>query len=211
MNALDTLHRIEQHRLIMVVRAPSAADARRAIAAARTGGVAVVEVTFTVPDALDVIRDLAADPDVIVGAGTVRTIEQASQAIEAGAQFLVSPGLVDAMIPLAAEAGVLMIPGTLTPSEAMRAAQLGASAIKLFPASSVGPEYLTALLAPLPDLKVIPSGGVSESNAGYWLRAGAVAVGMAGKLSPNREITPEVSAQITDQARRSVAAVRTAD
>lgn len=211
MNPLETLRQIEQHRLIMVVRAPSAAEAGRAIGAAREGGVRIVEVTFTVPDVLEVIRDLASDPEVVVGAGTVRTIEQAKQAIDAGAQFLVSPGLVDAMMPVAAEAGVLMIPGILTPSEAMRAAELGAHAIKLFPASAVGPDYLTALRAPLPDLKVIPSGGVSESNAGDWLRAGSVAVGMAGTLSPNREITPEVAVQIADAARRSVSAVRPPD
>lgn len=208
MTAVETLRRIEQHRLIMVVRAPSKADAGRAIRAAREGGVRIVEVTFTVPDAIGLIEDLVADPDLIVGAGTVRTTEQARQAIEAGAQFLVSPGLVEAMIPLAAEAGVLMIPGILTPSEAMRAAELGSPAIKLFPAGSVGPDYLSALLAPLPELKVIPSGGVSPSNAGAWIETGAVAVGMAGRLSPNREITPEVSVQIVEEARLSVAAVR---
>ena len=207
MTPSEVLDRIAERRLVMVVRAASAADALRAVAAAKLGGIRVVEITFTVPDAQRVIRELARDTELIVGAGTVRTTAHVVEAIEAGAMFLVSPGLDEAALAEAGRRGVLMVPGILTPSEAMRAADLGAEAIKLFPASTVGPDYLRALLAPLPELHVIPSGGISAGNAGEWLAAGAIAVGMAGQLSPRGAVGAEAESAITQEAQRSVTAV----
>jgi 2-dehydro-3-deoxyphosphogluconate aldolase/(4S)-4-hydroxy-2-oxoglutarate aldolase len=200
MTALSTLAEIEASRLIMVVRAPSADAARAAIAAARAGGVRVVEVTFTVPDAVSVIRELAGERELVVGAGTVLTLEQAEAAVTAGARFLVSPGLDEQIVRFAAERDVLMLPGVFTASEVMRARALGAVAVKLFPADAVGPAYLKALRGPFPGLAVMPSGGVSAANAAAWIAAGAVAVGMSGSLSPASD-TPD-SAAIAAEARR---------
>jgi 2-dehydro-3-deoxyphosphogluconate aldolase/(4S)-4-hydroxy-2-oxoglutarate aldolase len=200
MTALSTLAEIEASRLIMVVRAPSADAARAAIAAARAGGVHVVEVTFTVPDAVSVIRELAGERELVVGAGTVLTLEQAEAAVTAGARFLVSPGLDEQIVRFAAERDVLMLPGVFTASEVMRARALGAVAVKLFPADAVGPAYLKALRGPFPGLAVMPSGGVSAANAAAWIAAGAVAVGMSGSLSPASD-TPD-SAAIAAEARR---------
>jgi 2-dehydro-3-deoxyphosphogluconate aldolase/(4S)-4-hydroxy-2-oxoglutarate aldolase len=205
MSASSTLARIEASRLVMVVRAPGAEAARAAIAAARSGGVRVVEVTFTVPDAVSVIRELAAQSEVVVGAGTVLTLEQAETAVAAGAAFLVSPGLDEQLVRFAAEHDVLMLPGVFTASEVTRARALGVAAVKLFPADAVGPAYLTALRGPFPDLAVMPSGGVSAVNAADWIAAGAVAVGMSGSLSPASD-TPD-SAAIAAEARRALDAL----
>lgn len=184
MSARETLAAIAAAKLIMVVRAPSAEAARTAIAAARSGGVHVIEVTFTVPDAARVIGELAGEPDLIVGAGTVLTTEQAEAAIAAGASFLVSPGLDERIVSLAVGRDLLMLPGVFTASEVIRARALGAPAVKLFPADAVGPAYLKALRGPFPDLAIMPSGGVTAENAQTWIDAGAIAVGMAGSLSP---------------------------
>lgn len=205
MNAASTLARIESGRLVMVVRAPSVRAARTAIAAARTAGVRTIEVTFTVPDAVILIRELAADPELVVGAGTVLTLEQAVSAEAAGAQFLVSPGLDEELVRHATARDLLIVPGVFTPSEVMRALALGAAAVKLFPADAVGPAYLKALLGPFPELAVIPSGGVTEADAAAWIAAGAIAVGMSGSLSPTSD-TPDIAA-ITAGARRVLEAL----
>lgn len=201
----DTLAAISAEQLIMVVRAPSAQAASAAIGAAVTGGVRVIEVTYTVPDAEDVIRELAGTPGLIVGAGTVRTIAQAQAAIDAGASFVVSPGLDEDVVAHVVARDVLMLPGVFTPTEVMRALSLGVRAVKLFPADLAGPAHLRALRGPLPELQVIPSGGVSADNAREWLDAGALAVGMAGRLSPS-VAAPDAPA-ITAEARRVLAAL----
>jgi len=205
MSTAQTLDRISRDRLIMVVRAPSADAARTAIAAARAGGVRVVEVTFTVPDAAAVIAELAGDEDVLVGAGTVLTLEQAREAVDAGARFLVSPGLDERIVRYAQERQVLMLPGVFTASEVLHARDLGIAAVKLFPADAVGPAYLKALRGPFPDLAVMPSGGVNADNAADWIAAGAVAVGMAGNLSP-ASASPDTAA-IAAEARRVLSAI----
>lgn len=205
MSAASTLSRLSTEQLVMVVRAPSAASAHVAIAAAIAGGVRVIEVTYTVPDTVSVIRDLAANADLVVGAGTVRTRAQAEAALNAGAEFLVSPGLDDELVSYAVARDVLMLPGVFTPTEVLRALKLGALAVKLFPADLAGPAHLRALRGPLPDLQVIPSGGVSAGNAREWLDAGALAVGMAGSLSPAVAL-PDAPA-ITAAARRALAAL----
>lgn len=212
MGPQQTLDRIGVEKLVMVVRAHSADDALRAVEAARAGGVRAIEVTFTVPGALGVMARLVAenDPELVVGAGTVLSAEQAHAAIDAGASFLVSPGLDEALLALAESEGALMIPGIFTASEAMRATANGARAVKLFPSDAVGPGYLKALLSPLPTLKVMPSGGVGPANAGAWLAAGAVAVGMAGRLSPLGPVDAALAGVITAEARASIASVAAA-
>jgi len=205
MNTQGTLSEIASKKAIMVVRAPSRNAAAAAVGAAVDGGIRVVEVTFTVPGAVDLIRELAEDPRLVVGAGTVLTVTQADEALAAGAQFLVSPGLDADVLRRAVDSDRLMLPGVFTPTEVIQALDLGACAVKLFPAEIAGPSHIRALRGPLPDLKVIPSGGIRASNAAEWLAAGAVAVGLAGSLSPATD-RPDCDA-IRAEARRIVAAV----
>ncbi|MFS0866391.1 bifunctional 4-hydroxy-2-oxoglutarate aldolase/2-dehydro-3-deoxy-phosphogluconate aldolase [Microbacterium sp. 179-B 1A2 NHS] len=205
MSAATTLAAIARQKAIMVVRAPDPSAAEAAIGAAVAGGIRVVEVTFTVPGAVELIRELARDSRLIVGAGTVLSTDQAQAAIDAGALFVVSPGLDADVVQHVIDAGVLMLPGVFTPTEVVRALQLGAPAVKLFPAHLAGPDHIRALRGPLPQVKVIPSGGVNAANAADWLAAGAIAVGLAGSLSPGTA-HPDLES-IAAEARRIVAAV----
>lgn len=208
MTAPEVLTRLQDAGLVMVVRAPSADDAIAAVAAARRGGIQVVEVTYTTPHATDVIRDLQAYDDLLVGAGTVLSRDDARAAAAAGARFAVSPGL-DLELLRWATADIPVVPGVLSPSEVMRATGAGARAVKLFPARTVGTDHLRALLAPFPGLRAIPTGGVSADNAADWLAAGASAVGIGGALSPNTPVTDAVADSITAAAVRAVTAVAT--
>lgn len=207
MSAQGTLDRILSERLILVVRAKSRDDAAASIAAAVQGGVRVIEVTFTVPNAADLISDLSEDGRLLVGAGTTMTVGEAHAAMDAGARFVVSPGFDPEIVRYCIERDVLVIPGVLTPSEAMAAVAEGALAIKLFPASAVGPRYLAALRGPMPELTVIPSGGVDADNAADWIAAGAAAVGVGGRLSPDKTIDPSTAGSIELEARRTLAAL----
>lgn len=146
-------------------------------------GVPVFEVTLNSPDALDLIRTLrAAYSNLYVGVGTVLRPAQAEQALEAGAQFLVSPHIDSRLAEAAYRAGVTWIPGALTPTEILQAREAGAVLIKLFPAAAVGPAYVRHLRGPLPDVELVPTGGISAENAADFISAGAVAVGVGGRL-----------------------------
>src|SRR5207253_8439260 len=178
--------------VIAVVRLPAAADFRALAGALVAGGVSVVEITLTTPGALAAIADLTAPnavPGAVVGAGTVLDERSARAVIAAGARFVVSPMLDQAVVRCCRDANVPCMPGALTPRELVEASRAGASHIKLFPASLVGPRYIREVLAPLPFLRLVPSGGVSLDNAADWIRAGAVAVSVGGALvSPSLEI-----------------------
>lgn len=211
MTAEEALAVIRAERMIMVLRAPSAESALMAARAAIDAGVRVVEVTFTVPGATEVIAELArtSRPDgTLIGAGTVRTKEQADAALSGGARFVVSPGLDEFLVGHVTDQGALALPGILSPTEAMRALAAGAQALKLFPASAVGPGYLGALLGPMPELEIVPSGGVGPANARQWLDAGAIAVGMGGALSPRGPLDPSGLEAVTEAARKSLGAVQ---
>jgi 2-dehydro-3-deoxyphosphogluconate aldolase/(4S)-4-hydroxy-2-oxoglutarate aldolase len=185
MKAEQTLDWIGKIGIIPVVRATSSDDALEAVEAIEAGGIPVVEITMTVPNAIATIREVAARSGqrVLVGAGTVSNGEQARACLDAGAQFLVSPGLAVSVLELARTLGVLAIPGALTPTEVMAASEAGAKAIKIFPCGSVGgAKYLKALRGPFPDLRFIPTGGVSPGNAPEFFAAGAFAVGMGSDL-----------------------------
>ena len=209
MNADQILTAIREDRLVMVVRGPSAAHARRVVDAAVAGGIRIVEITFTVPDATELLASLAQQSDVLAGAGTVLDRGQAAAAVDAGARFLVSPGLDLDVVTLGRERGVLTVPGVLTPTEVMTATAAGALAIKLFPAEPLGTRYLRALLSPFPTLQVIPSGGLTLASALEWLGAGAIAVGMGGPLSPTGSLDEDTIKGVTAAARTALAAVRT--
>ena len=198
------LDRILDCGIVAVVRAPSAELAFKAIDAAVAGGVNVVEVTFTVPGALDIIRETASkkSEDVILGAGTVLSAESAADAIEAGAEFIVSPNTDVGTIEATKSKGVPSFPGALTPTEVFTAWQAGGDVIKIFPGNIVGPGYLKDLHGPLPDVPLMPTGGVNLDTARTWLENGAVALGVGGALIDKKLMAAGNFGEITDRARK---------
>lgn len=169
--------------VVPVVRVNSEEIALRVSEALLEGGVRTIEVTFTVPGATRVISALRNRyPELLVGAGTVCDAMAARQAVDAGAQYLLSLGLVPEMVETAHRYGLPAVPGVFTPTEALRGLELGADMLKLFPASLGGPEYLKALQAPLPQATWCPTGGVTLENLPAWAKAGAAIVGVGGPL-----------------------------
>jgi 2-dehydro-3-deoxyphosphogluconate aldolase/(4S)-4-hydroxy-2-oxoglutarate aldolase len=193
--------RLQAEQLLAVVRAPSADAAVRTAHALAAGGIRGIEITYTTPGAHVAIAELAGDDELFVGAGTVLSADQAEQAIQAGAEFLVSPGFSLPVIERGRAASVLTIPGAITPTELVAAAE-HAEVVKLFPASLGGPGYMRAVLAPLPDLKLVPTGGVSAENLGDWYAAGAFALGAGGDLCSNTMIAGGDYDGVTANARR---------
>ena len=214
------LEAIRSGGIVAVVRVDSAEEALGATRALLRGGVRAIEITFTVPDAARVIARVAGEnqfgnleaPDgaLLLGAGTVTSAEQARQAIEAGAQYLISPCVVPEVIAVARECGVAMLPGALTPTEIFNAYQMGGDIIKVFPATRMGPSYIKDVSAPLPHIPLLPTGGVDAQNAGEWIKAGAVALGVGGKLVDRAAIKAGDWNVITQRAQELVAAVRAA-
>lgn len=182
MTVLQPREEILRTRLIAIVRAGSKAAALEAVDTLAAVGVAVCEISLTTPGALEALSDRAEAGPTIVGAGTVRSIEEAQRAIDAGAAFLVSPGLEPRVVEWASANGVLHIPGVFTPSEVAAALGAGASLLKLFPAGRLGSGYVRDLLAPFPDAQLIPTGGIDETNAREFLAAGSVAVAIGSAL-----------------------------
>jgi 2-dehydro-3-deoxyphosphogluconate aldolase / (4S)-4-hydroxy-2-oxoglutarate aldolase len=193
--------------IVAVVRLPHATDFRALAGALAAGGVGAVEITLTTPGALEGIRRLAARDDQsgsIVGAGSVLDERSARDVVAAGARFVVSPTLDEAVVRVCREANVPCMPGALTPRELLDAWRAGASPIKLFPASLVGPGYLRDVLGPLPFLRLVPSGGVSLDNAAAWIRAGAAGVSVGGALVSPSLVAEEAWDRLTDRARALV-------
>lgn len=198
--AADVVAEIRRAGVIAVVRAPSADGAVRAGRALGAGGVRAIEITFSTPDAPAAIAALReAEPDLLVGAGTVTEAGQLRAVAQAGAAFAVSPHTDFELVAAAGAAGILYVPGALTPTELVAAAA-HAPVVKLFPASVGGPGYLKAILAPLPQLRLVPTGGVSADNLGAWLDAGAIAVGAGGDLCPAALIASEDFEELTRRA-----------
>jgi 2-dehydro-3-deoxyphosphogluconate aldolase/(4S)-4-hydroxy-2-oxoglutarate aldolase len=162
-------------RALAVVRAPEIPDPVALANALAQSGIRAVELTFTTPGVLDYLR-VAASSDAVLGVGTVCTAEQAKAAIGAGARFLVTPGIRSDVAKACSDSGVPVIMGALTPFEVLEALDLGAAAVKIFPASAFGPRYFKDLRGPFPDVALIPSGGVNAGNAADFLAHGAVAV-----------------------------------
>jgi len=187
--------------VIAVVRLPTGADFRALAGALAAGGVSVVEITLTTPGALEGVRELRDVPGSVVGAGTVLDERSARDVIAAGARFVVSPTLDPVVMHCCREGNVPCMPGALTPRELLEAARAGASHIKLFPASLVGPRYIREVLAPLPFLRLVPSGGVSLDNAGDWIRAGAVAVSVGSALVSPSLVAEQAWDRLTERAR----------
>ena len=195
-------------------RAPTVGSpARRAVAAILKGGISVLEITMTVPGAVGVIKELTAeiDPEVIIGAGTVMDARTAQACIEAGAQFIVSPALSLETIAFCKQQGVLVMPGALTPTEVVTAWSAGADFVKVFPAGAVGgASYLKALKAPLPHIKLVPTGGVSLQTAAAFIKAGAEALGVGGDLVDVKALREGRDELVTDRAQLFVDIVKQA-
>src|SRR6266436_1297684 len=213
MNKTEVLRRIRDMGLIPVVRAESADQAMHAVAALMAGGLDVLEVTMTVPGAVEVIQSLAegSGDKTLIGAGTVLDPQTAQACIQAGARFIVSPALNEETIKLCRDQDVAIFPGALTPTEVVRAWQAGADAVKVFPAGAVGgASYLKALKAPLPQIELIPTGGVSLKTAADFIKAGAMALGVGADLVDPRALREENAALITERARQFLEIVRLA-
>jgi 2-dehydro-3-deoxyphosphogluconate aldolase/(4S)-4-hydroxy-2-oxoglutarate aldolase len=176
--------RIEKIGIVPVIRASSAEEARFAADCVAKGGVPIVEITMTVPGAVEVIRELVkAMPQVLVGAGTVLNEDSARQCADAGAQFLVTPGFNASAVAAARERDLLIMVGALTPSEIMAASAAGADFVKVFPCGSMGgPKYLQALRGPFPEVPFVPTGGVNLETTAAYIRAGAAALGVGGEM-----------------------------
>jgi len=196
-----------------VLRAPSAETAIAAASAIESGGVPILEITMTVPGAIGVIRAVVESSQgrVLVGAGTVLDPETARACILAGAEFIVSPSLNVKTIELCRRYAIPVIPGALTPTEIVTAWEAGADCVKIFPCSAVGgAKYLTALKGPLPQINLIPTGGVSLSTAAEFLAAGAFALGVGGDLVDLKALKSGKPEVITENARKYVTVVKQA-
>ena len=198
--------------VVAIVRANSSAELIDVADAIKRGGVNVIEITMTTPNALEVIRDVSRKfaGEVLAGAGSVLDAETARAAILAGAEFIVAPTLSLETIALCNRYGKVVVPGTLTPTEILTAWEAGADLVKVFPASLGGPAYIKAVKAPLPQVQLVPVGGVSADNAGDFITAGAAAVAVGGSLVNSKLIAAGKFDEMTETARKLIDAVRAA-
>jgi 2-dehydro-3-deoxyphosphogluconate aldolase/(4S)-4-hydroxy-2-oxoglutarate aldolase len=206
------LERMTGCGVIAVIRAASTdalLDVGRALFA---GGVVSIEVTMTTPGALEGIRMLSQGlgPEAVIGVGTVLDAETCRRAIDAGARYVVSPHFDPQIVAATRELGAVSMPGAFTPTEILRAWAGGADVVKVFPSASVGPGFLRDVLAPLPHVKLMPTGGVDPKNAGDWIKAGAVCVGAGASLMPKEAVAKKDWTTITANARTMVESVRKA-
>jgi 2-dehydro-3-deoxyphosphogluconate aldolase/(4S)-4-hydroxy-2-oxoglutarate aldolase len=212
MNKPAVRARLEEIGIIPAVRTASVEEARFAAETVSLAGIPIVEITMTVPGALNLIADLVrAMPDLVVGAGTVLDIEVARQCIDAGAGFVTSPGLDLRVVEFAIDHDVLVMPGALTPSEVMAAWQAGADLIKVFPCAQLGgASYIRALRSPFPQVSLVGAGGVDHQTAADFILAGAVAVGVGSELVPRRALAARDAHWIGELARRFLSIIKEA-
>ncbi|MCH8165303.1 MAG: bifunctional 4-hydroxy-2-oxoglutarate aldolase/2-dehydro-3-deoxy-phosphogluconate aldolase [Planctomycetes bacterium] len=198
---------LRTHKASAILRTSIGQAAKPAMDAALRGGFKVIEFTLTTPGALELIGEFSKRQGIVVGAGTVLTADDAKAAVDAGAAFLVSPVVDEAVIEAARSLGVAMMPGTHTPTEMLRAHRAGASLQKLFPAPGIGPTYVKACLGPMPFLRIVPTSGVDESNAAAYLQAGAFAVGFVTSLFDPDDLAAGRFDTIEQRARSLLAAL----
>jgi 2-dehydro-3-deoxyphosphogluconate aldolase/(4S)-4-hydroxy-2-oxoglutarate aldolase len=206
---LDVLDVLRADRALTVVRADTIPDVVALCHALAEGGLRTVELTFTTPGVLEHLAKAARVPGVLLGAGTVLTADQARGAIDAGAKFLVTPGLRAPVAEVAVAAGVPVFLGAFTPTEVAQALDLGSAAVKIFPAGRLGPGYLKDLRGPYPGVALLPSGGVSADNARAFLDAGALAVCAGTSVVPPAVVSAGNWSEITERARAFAAALTT--
>ena len=213
MTKSDIINQIRDIGVIPVVRATSADEAMRAIDAIREGGIPILEITMTVPGAVGVIEEVSKryGNDALVGAGTVLDPEIATACISVGAQFIVSPALNPETVACCRRYEIVVMPGALTPTEVVHAWDTGADFVKVFPAGAVGgPSYLKALKAPLPQIELVPTGGVSLKTAADFIKAGAAALGVGADLVDLKALREGNASLITERAKQFVEIVREA-
>ena len=204
----EFLQRLSKERASAILRTGDHELARLAMEAAVRGGFRVVEFTLTIPGVFELIKEFAAKPDLVVGAGTVLTEEDADAAVNAGAQFLVSPVKDLKVIARATKLNVASVPGCSTPTELLDAYRAGATLQKLFPEQGIGPAFLRQVLGPLPFLKIVPTSGVTLANAAEYLRAGAYSVGFVNSLFEPLDIANRNWAAISARASDMLKAVK---
>jgi 2-dehydro-3-deoxyphosphogluconate aldolase / (4S)-4-hydroxy-2-oxoglutarate aldolase len=197
------VRRVTDTAAVAVIRMSDSKKLIRVAQALHAGGVTAIEVTMTVPDALSVIAAVAREmgDDILLGVGSVLDADTARRAIEAGARYVVSPVFKREIVDAAHEMDCPAMPGAFTPTEALVAQEYGADIVKIFPADVVGMAFFKGVLAPMPHLRLMPTGGVTLTNAGEWMRAGAVAVGVGGALLDKKAIAEENYDQLTENAR----------
>ncbi|MEM7482078.1 MAG: 2-dehydro-3-deoxyphosphogluconate aldolase [Acidobacteriota bacterium] len=203
----DFVARVGSERASAILRTDSAETAESAMEAAVRGGFRLVEFTLTIPGAFELIQEFARREGIVAGAGTVLTTEDAERAVAAGASFLVSPVVDEAVIGAAARLGVAAMPGAHTPTEMLRAHRAGAQLVKLFPCPAGGPVWLRSVLGPLPFLKVVPTNGVDAGNFRQWLDAGAWGAGFVTSLFDPEDLRTGAFDRIEERARQILAEV----
>ena len=205
----DVMRRIEETGVVAVVRLTDAGVGRDVANALMSGGVTAIEITMTVPRAVELIEELSRTlPQALIGAGTVTDPDTARAVIDAGAKFVVSPVFRPLVVEACHERGVPACPGCFSPTEILSAWEMGADVVKVFPATSLGPGYIKDLRGPFPSIKLMPTGGVSQANAAEWIRAGAVAIGAGSSLVDAKAVAARQFATITANARAFVDAVK---
>ncbi|MCU0867320.1 MAG: bifunctional 4-hydroxy-2-oxoglutarate aldolase/2-dehydro-3-deoxy-phosphogluconate aldolase [Planctomycetes bacterium] len=202
------LNAFAQHRCSAILRTADRDVVRPALEAAIAGGFRIVEVTMTTPDCLEHIAALGERHGLLVGAGTVLTVDQAKEAMAAGARFLVSPVTDPQVITFCRQHELVSIPGTFTPTEMMTAHRAGADIVKLFPGPANGPEFVRAVRGPLPFLRIFPTSGVTEENLDSWFHAGAFGVGFVASLFDADDLKLRRFDAITARAARLLAKVK---
>lgn len=206
MSTISVLDHLRAARVVPVVRTRSAALAATGVGWLRDAGLSVFEITMTIPDAPALIRELAADPALLVGAGTVADAATARACLDAGARFIVAPWVDPALAAPCRDAGALLMLGAMTPTEVRAARAAGADVVKIFPASSAGgPAHIKALASVFPGVPFCPTGGVEPGNVAAWLAAGAAFVGMGGKLVDEARIAAGDRDAVTAAARQVLA------
>ncbi len=209
---LDILNRLVIEKVVAVVRLDSGDQLIKVADALKAGGISAIEFTVPTPNSLEMIKQAASHfgDEVLMGAGTVLDPETARAAILSGAQFIVTPAFNKKTIELCRRYGKPIIPGALTPTEILTAWEAGADMVKVFPADTMGPGYIKAVLAPLPQIRLVPTGGVSAENAAQFLKAGATALAVGGNLVNKQAVARGDWAAITAEAQKLVQAVHQA-
>ncbi len=209
MTKLEQMQRIEECGIVAIIRANSSEELFDTAVAIKNGGVDVIEITMTTPDALQVIGDVSdrLGDSVLIGVGSVLDAETARAAMLAGAEFVVSPVTKTDIIEICNRYGKVVIPGAFTPTEILRAWETGADYVKVFPASGVGPSYIKDIKAPLPQIPLIPTGGVTAENAAEFIKAGAAALGVGSALVSQDIIDSGNFTILTERAKSLVTAV----
>lgn len=203
MNKQQVLEEIFKRKAVAVLRVKEEDKLKKVIEAIAAGGVSVAEITMTVPNAIKLIEKMTRelDENIIIGVGSVLDKQTAEDAIKAGAKYVVSPILRKEVVETALKYDVAMMPGCFTPTEIYTAFEMGADIAKVFPADIVGMPFFKAILAPMPHLKLMPTGGVSLTNAGDWLKIGACAVGIGSALLDDKAIAEGNYDKLTENAR----------